>query len=97
MIALPTDSKNILFHNIAEMSWEKCPWSEEILASKKIYTGYNPRGSSDMWNKRRRITDLSLKAMFSYVAADHSRSPLHVRRKWTKLQVEEVGRCVKHV
>lgn len=67
------------------------PWSEEALASKKIYPPYCMRVTSKGWNERLRVTKDSMTLMVQHVHASHLMQPKALRKKVDKVRLEEMA------
>lgn len=74
---------------VGQHGWEMCPWSEEALASKKIFPPYAVRVSARGWSQRLRVTMESVVLMVQHVHMDHLKQPKLLRKKATKRRMEE--------
>ena len=48
---------------VREMGWEKCPWSDDSFAAKRIFPGVPPCIGTRGWKNRLTVTELSMKLM----------------------------------
>lgn len=76
--------KGVLLHG-----WENCPWSDDLLASRKILPGFTPRMSNKLWNERLRTSDESCLLFVKHVLADFEKTPPANRRKTAKVLAED--------
>ena len=77
----------MLLDDVPQNGWDESPWSEEGLASKKIYPGSHFRTShSKAWTKRQVITKESLRLMRRQICY-YNRSVPH-KHKLTKPDME---------
>ena len=48
---------------VREMGWEKCPWSDDSFAIKRIFPGAGPRTGTQGWRNRLVATELSMQLL----------------------------------
>jgi hypothetical protein len=80
-----------LIKHVAEHGWESCAWTDDVLASKKMYPGFAPRGGSKLWNERQKITGKSCKLMVESVQANHAKMNAGLKRPTSKLDAENLA------
>ena len=55
---------NVVLPAVSELSWEKCPWSDDTFSNKRIFPGAGPRGGDAAWRTRLTVTPKSMGVMF---------------------------------
>ena len=48
---------------VSELSWEKCPWSDDLFSNKRIFPGGAPRAGEAAWRTRLTVTEKSMSIM----------------------------------
>jgi hypothetical protein len=70
-----------------------CPLTEEILASKKMWPGFNFKGArvskSSPWANRGHVTKEVTLLAFKLIHQSHKNLPKVMRRTWTKSTAED--------
>jgi hypothetical protein len=97
ILTMPQESRTELTHYIGAVSWDKCPWTEEALASKKLYPGSGAKiaAGNKAWQDRLKVSPASLLLMVRHIHANHSN--IHANHsscrsgKKTRTEVEEVA------
>ena len=49
---------------VSELSWEKCPWTDDAFSNRRIFPGSVPRSGDSAWKERLTVTNASMKIMF---------------------------------
>ena len=92
MERMPLRALQLVVEEAGREGWSECPWTEEALASKKIYPGSVFKHSGKQhWVKYGQVTEASVEIM---VAAVHVRSRMKIvqlRKKVPKKDVEELA------
>ena len=82
---LAQDTLDLILDHVNTLGWDHCVYSEDNLASKRIYVGYQFPAKSKRWQQRLKVTELSMLTMTSRVqflqetAADYCRRKLDVQ------------------
>ena len=56
-------SKNVL-PAVSALGWERCPWTDDTFANKRIFLGAGARAGDDAWKTRLTVTEKSMGVMF---------------------------------
>ena len=48
-------SKNVL-PAVSALGWERCPWTDDTFANKRIFLGAGARAGDDAWKTRLTVT-----------------------------------------
>ena len=92
ILSIPNpDAKDALVAHVLEFQWESCAFTEDTLGSKKIWVGYAPRGASKAWNERMKVTDQSCLLMIKNVHNTFAKTPFPIRRKVSKVDLENIA------
>ena len=77
---------------VREMGWEKCPWSDDSFATKRIFPGAGPRTATHGWKNRLTVTELSMKLMLKCQINRHKKlSQTGGAAKITKAKMDELA------
>ena len=58
---------------VSELSWDKCPWSDDAFANRRVFPGSAPRSGDSAWRERLTPTDASMKIMFQCQVDKHKK------------------------
>lgn len=82
---------NLIVQSVSEFTWEGCPFSDDCLATKRIFPGKHFRATSKAWTERQVVTAESVHMMVQHVLHEHSKKPVALRKKLSKSQMEELA------
>jgi len=86
---LPQEGLKRMMLNISKMGWEACPWSDENLASKKLWSPYCFRsGSNPKWTERGQVTPESCVLMVNTICNYAENLPSFCQRKLDRASTE---------
>ena len=75
---------------VSELSWEKCPWTDEAFSIRCIYPGSVPCSGDGAWKERLTVTNASMRVMFLCQIDKHTKLlQTCVPPKLSKPKVEE--------
>ena len=87
MELMPMKAWEVASKCVSEMGWDKCPFTDENLSSKRIYPGFVWKKPGDKaWTDRGRVTSASMILMMEHVATEAVSAP-HMK-KLTKQQLD---------
>jgi len=89
ILGMPLQPRTQLMDAVQDDGWEACPWTDDVLASKKIMVGYQPRGASKRWNERQKVSEAGLTLMITHVNSEHRKAPACARKKLLKSDAED--------
>ena len=55
---------SVVLPAVSELSWEKCPWSDDSFSNKRIFPGGAPRVGEAAWRTRLTVSEKSMGIMF---------------------------------
>lgn len=80
---------DLLVNHVSEFGWDQCAFSEDCLASRKVFLGNHFRtASSKQWTQRQRVTPEAIYHLFLSCVRRFQKAPGVARRKLTTLQME---------
>ena len=88
---MPSDVfTNVLLPAVSELSWEKCPWSDDAFSNKRIFPGGAPRAGDHAWRTRLMVSEKSMGIMFQCQVDKHKKLMLTCSpQKLTKAKMDE--------
>ena len=98
---LPAHDRKHLVLCVSKQGWDKSPFTEEALATKKIYPGqYKPQHPNKQWATRAVVTNASSTLMWTKIVNKHHQQTLAgaPRMKINKVRMEakaEEAACVR--
>lgn len=83
---------DVILRSVGELGYDNCPFSEDNMASKKIYPGYSFKCTgSKKWAGRKKVTQDSFELHMRRVATLHKALLPHMRKKPDKVMMEEIA------
>ena len=82
------EALDILTKCVSEFGWEGCPFSEDALSSKKLYSGKNWNGKSKRWTALSEVSSQSITVMLQHVVNAHRKQLEVSRRKRSRQDLE---------
>ena len=81
------DARELLLKGIGKHGWDSCPWSEDTLASKKLYPKFQFPAKTKKWVNWLKTDDQSMQLVINHVQMAHDKKPEYMRKK---LEVAEL-------
>ena len=78
-----------ILEHVGNVSWDDSCWTEDTLASKKIYPGYQFQSKSKQWLSRLKTSEESMGLMVSRLQAVHEQTPSFMRAKKPDMKAVE--------
>ena len=82
------EALDLLTTCVSELGWDGCPFSEDGLGSKKIWSGKSWHGPSKRWTALTEVTDESITLCLEHIIIAHKRFPEGCRRKRSRVDME---------
>ena len=87
----PREAIDFLSSHVSFHGWSRCAFSDDALASKKVYPGFTFKHQRPGWTDRCKVTECSMVLSLKQLFGDWASKPEPLRRKTTKREMEEVG------
>ena len=98
MESAPKQTLDRILDHVGDFGWETSCWTEETLASKKLYPGYQfPYGRSKKWQPRVRTTEDSTDLAVRRAHATFAQLPTYMRKSFDPTEIDglsERAACV---
>ena len=85
----PKTCANFLIQHVGAWGWNNCAFSDDGLASKKIYPGYCWKHQKPGWADRNQVTDRSMLIHLRASVQDFEGKPAFARRKINRKDMED--------
>jgi hypothetical protein len=89
-VAPPAALESILEH-VGELGWGNCVWSEDVLASKRIYPGFQYAAKARQWVPRIKTTEESFNLMIKRAQNAFEKTTPNLRWKLTPANAEALA------
>ena len=93
----PLAAVDYLTEHVGIFGWVHCAFSDDALASKKLYPGQVFKHARSGWTERCTVTEKSCELTLKFLANEWKSRPDTVRRKPTKKDAEEAAELVSMV
>ncbi len=88
----PMDVVAAILAHVGRLSFANSVWTDDNLASKRMYTGYQFASRSKKWLPRLKVTNESMMLHVEYMHRGHENTPAHMRKKPT---MQDVAACAE--
>ena len=85
----PRGAIDFLSSHVSFHGWSRCAFSDDALASKKVYPGFTFKHQRPGWTDRCKVTECSMVLSLKQLFGDWASKPEPLRRKTTKKEMEE--------
>ena len=81
----------MIFLHVSEFGWEGSIWSEDSLATKRMFPGYLFPTKVKSWNNRLRTSEASMRLAVRRLQNNHSKLPAYMRKKADTAKAEQIA------
>ena len=76
--------------HVSNFGRDRCAFSDESIASKKILPNYQPKAPNKLWLRRSKITEASMLLGIERAIKDHQKFPPTAKRAHAKMALEQL-------
>ena len=87
----PKSIQALIVQHCNRCTWNRCVWSEDALANKKLYPGHRFPAKSIVWQNRLKVSEESMHAMVRRLQQKFELAPAYMKNKKTADEVEKVA------
>ncbi len=88
--AWPAPVTALVSTHVSNFGWDRCAFSDDSVASKKILPNYQPKAQNMLWLRRSKITEASVLLGTERAIKDHQKFQPAAKRAHAKMALEQL-------